>query len=341
MKIVCIADVYINEKMMLDGVRSFLKEGDSVLTFFFGLPDRKMMFNTLRFIEQGKLDQVVTPDGLEEACEDADLIIVHLCPIRRSLLERAKKLQAVLSCRGGLENIEVDAASELGIIVSNNPAHNANAVAEFTVGMILCETRNIVRSHSALKNGEWRKNYPNTEFTIRELCDMTVGIIGFGSIGRLVAEKLKPFGPRIIVSDPYVKDAGDYELVSKESLLAQSDVVTLHVRSNCAVIGPEEFAKMKDHSYLINSARSYLVDRDALFAALDSGKLLGAAIDVFETEPNIPQQYLKYDNVTLTSHRGGDTINSYKDAPLFAMKNWLGYKAGGELRFFVNKNNLQ
>ena len=340
MKIVCIADVYINEMMMLDGVRPFLKEEDTVQTFFFGIPDKKMMFDTLRYIEQRKLDQVETPEGLEAACSDADLIVVHLCPVRRSLLLKAKRLKAVLSCRGGLENIEVDAASELGIIVSNNPAHNANAVAEFTVGMILCETRNIARSHVALKSGEWRKNYPNTEYTIRELCDMTVGIIGFGSIGRLVAEKLKPFGPRILVSDPFVEDAGEYQLVPKETLLAQSDIVTLHVRSNGSVIGPAEFALMKDHSYLINSARSYLVDRDALFAALDSGKLLGAALDVFETEPDIPAQYLKYDNLTLTSHRGGDTINSYKDAPAFAMKNWFSYQSGGELKFFVNKNAI-
>lgn len=126
-------------------------------------------------------------------------------------------------------------------------------------------------------------------------------------------------------------------LVTMDELLEQSDIVTLHARTNGAIITEREFAKMKDHSYLINSARSYLVDSEAFRKALDSGKLLGAAVDVFETEPQIPDFYRKYDNITITNHRGGNTINSYKDAPVFAIRNYLAFKDGAELKFRVKR----
>lgn len=343
MKIVCIADTFITPKMMEDAVRPYLKDGDEMETFYFGVEDKEKMREVARIMEQRRLDELQIPDGLEKGCEDADLIVVHLCPVRRSLMERAKKLKAVMSCRGGLENIEMDAASELGIIVSNNPSHNANAVAEYAIGMILCETRNISRADNALKSGKWRNEFPNTETTIKELTDMTVGIVGFGAIGRLVAEKLRPFGCRILVSDPFAKPTSEswYSFVPMDDLLSQSDIVTLHARANGAIMTEAEFSKMKQNSYLINTARAYLVEPEAFRKAMDSGKLLGAAIDVFETEPEIPEYYRKYDNITITNHRGGITINSFKDAPVFAMKNWFGYVAGEELKYFANKSTIK
>ena len=209
--------------------------------------------------------------------------------------------------------------------------------------MILSETRNVARSHMALKNGEWRLEYPNTRTTVKEMHDLTVGIVGYGSIGRLVAYKLSVFGCKILVSDPFLKECKeDYAtLVSFDELLQQSDIVTLHARSNGAIMTEREFGLMKQDSYLINSARSYLVDTQAFKSAMDSGKLLGAAIDVFETEPDIPEFYRTYDNITLTNHLGGITINSFRDAPGYAMKNYLGYLRGeSELMFWANKNQL-
>jgi D-3-phosphoglycerate dehydrogenase len=248
-----------------------------------------------------------------------------------------------MSCRGGLENIDVQAATDHNVIVSNNPAHNANAVAEFTIGLILAETRNICRSNYALKNGEWRKTYPNTATDIKEMTDMTVGIVGYGSIGRLVAYKLSVFGCRILVADPFLKECKeDYvTLVPMDELLAQADIVTLHARSNGAVMTDREFGLMKQNSYLINTARPYLVDFEAFLRAMDSGKLLGAAFDVFETEPVIPEAYRKYDNITITNHLGGLTINSYSDAPGFAAANYFDFISGkGDLKFWVNRNQL-
>ena len=234
-----------------------------------------------------------------------------------------------------MENLDVEAATERGIIISNNPAHNANAVAEYTLGLILCETRNICRSHFALKNGQWRKVYPNTASTIRELKDLTVGVVGFGSVGRLVAEKLKALGCRILVSDPFCKEA-PYSIVPLDELLQASDVVTLHARAKGVIIGERELEMLKPTAVLINTARAHLVDTLALKRSLDRGRPLSVALDVFDTEPDIPGFLREYDNVTITSHRAGDTINSYKDAPAFAMDNYLGFLEGKPLRFRVN-----
>jgi D-3-phosphoglycerate dehydrogenase len=311
--------------------------------FFFGLPDKTDMRDIAKAIEARQFDGIKMPEGLYEATADADLLITHLCPIKRDLFEVAKNLKAVMSCRGGLENVEVEAATEHNIIVSNNPAHNANAVAEFAVGVILSETRNVARSHMALKQGTWRTTYPNSATEIKEMVDMTVGIVGFGSIGRLVAHKLSVFGCKIIAADPFVKSSElDYvTIVPFDELLATADIVTLHARSNGAIMTDREFGLMKQNSYLVNTARSYLVDVEAFKRAMDSGKLLGAAIDVFETEPEIPEFYRQYDNITLTNHLGGLTINSYCDAPAYAMKNYLGYLRGqSELAFWVNKKQL-
>lgn len=343
MKVVCVGDAYITDDMMLNGVRPFLGENDSIEVFFFGNPDKTSMRDVAKAIEAGKREEIAIPDGLMDAVSDAELLIVHLCPVNRDLIENAPKLKAVMSCRGGLENLDVEAATEHNVIISNNPAHNANAVAEYTIGLILSETRNIARSHMALKMGTWRTVYPNTTTLIKEMTDMTVGIVGYGSIGRLVAYKLSVFGCRIIVADPFLKNCDeDYvTLVSMDELLQQADIVTLHARSNGAIMTEREFDMMKPNSYIINTARSYLVDPEAFQRAMDSGKLLGAAFDVYETEPVIPEFYRKYDNITITCHCGGLTINSYRDAPAYAIKNYLNYIEGkADLAFWVNRKQL-
>ena len=128
--------------------------------------------------------------------EDAEAVFLHLCPISREVIERAKHLKYILTCRGGVENIDMEAARENGVTVVNCPEHNAYAVAEYTIGLMICEMRNIARADRALKNGEWREQYPNSG-KIREMRNISIGLIGFGTIGRLVAERLKGFGSRI------------------------------------------------------------------------------------------------------------------------------------------------
>lgn len=344
MKIVCVGDAYVTPQMMLEGVSPHILPGDSICALSFGEENRTDMRDTVKAIEAMKRDEISIPDELYATIEDCEVLIVHLCPVTRKLFERAKKLKAVLSCRGGTENIDIEAATEKGIIVATNPAHNANAVAEYTIGLIICETRNISRSDRYLKKGIWRENYPNTESTIREISDMTIGIVGFGSVGRLVAEKLSAFGCDILVCDPYMSENAydyiNYEFVDLKTLLNKSDVVTLHARSQNHIIGDNEFSMMKPTAYLINTSRSILVDPIALQYALNNNMIMGAAIDVFESEPIIPEFYKKYDNLTITNHRGGDTINSYKDAPAFAITNYQRYLRGEKMRFWVNKDKF-
>ena len=213
MKIVCVGDAYVTAEMMTEGVSPYLKDTDSLEVLFFGEENRTDMRDTVKAIETMKRDIIPVPKRLYETITDCDVLIVHLCPVTRILLEKAKCLKAILSCRGGTENIDVEAASGKGIIVATNPAHNANAVAEYTIGLIICETRNIARADRFLKKGIWREAYPNTKTTIKELCDMTIGIVGFGSVGRLVAEKLSVFGCDILICDPYMSESA-YDFIN-------------------------------------------------------------------------------------------------------------------------------
>ena len=341
MKIICVGDAYVTAEMMREGITPYLQPEDTLKVLFFGEENRTDMRDTVKAIESMQRDTIPIPEELYSEVEDCDILIVHLCPVTRKLLEKAKHLQAILLCRGGTENVDLEAANERSIIVTSNPAHNANAVAEYTIGLIICETRNISRSDRFLKKGIWREKYPNTDTTIRELSDLTIGIVGFGSVGRLVAEKLSVFGCDILVCDPYISESAydfiNFKFVDLKTLLNKADVVTLHARSKTPIIGEKEFDQMKPTAYLINTARSVVVDAVALKDALEQNKIMGAAIDVFETEPVIPEFYKKFDNITITNHRGGDTINSYKDAPQFAIQNYLRHLNGERMRFWVNK----
>lgn len=284
--------------------------------------DKTSTRTLIRNIETMGCEAYQIEGELKEAMLDADVIFTHLCPINQAIVEQAKHLKYIVTARGGVENIAVETAQKKGIKVIHCPMHNAYAVAELTIGLMICETRNIARSNKALKEGIWRESYPNTG-GILEIRSSTIGLLGFGAIGRLVAQRLQPFGCQILVHDPYVKDeeieALGYHPVEKETLLQQSDIISLHGRikpSDPAMIGEKELNMMKPTSYLINTARAVLVDMQALQKALTTHRIKGAAIDVFPKEPlDEHDPYLSIDECTLTNHRGGDTIDSYERSP--------------------------
>lgn len=344
MKCVAIGDVFITPEMMKNGIeKSKQVEFSEVEYFYFGLDSRSEMRNIVKIIETGGFETLTLPQGLLQAVRDAEVIMCHLCPITRQLVESAKKLKVVLCNRGGHENIDVDACTENNVAVLLNPSHNANAVAEFTVGLMLNETRNISRSQIAINNNQWRENYPNTLTTIHEMCDMTIGLIGFGSVAKLVYEKLKAFGCRFLIYDPFIAydeiNKNLAQLVSLDYLLKNSDIVSLHARLSrkAILIGKDEFKMMKKTAYFINTARSYMVDYYALAEALKSGEIMGAAIDVFDKEPVDPDNPLVgIDNCTLTNHRGGDTINSYSDSPAMMLNACRQYLDGDTPKFWIN-----
>ncbi|RVC68984.1 oxidoreductase, partial [Mesorhizobium sp. M00.F.Ca.ET.038.03.1.1] len=216
------------------------------------------------------------PDDVVDFIGDAEILVTQLAPLSEGMMQRLPGLKLVAVSRGGPINIDMAAARTHGIRVVNVPGRNASAVAEFTIGAILAETRLIRVGHEALRKGEWRGDLYRADRTGRELSEMTVGVVGYGNIGTKVVRLLRAFGCRILVCDPYVqlsaedRNAG-VELVALDDLLGRSDVVTIHPRvteETRGLVNKDTIARMKPGVIFINTARGPLVDYDALYDAL-------------------------------------------------------------------------
>ena len=283
-------------------------------------------------VEQGGPEAVALPEELTHDVAEFDLLSVQFAPVGASLIEAAARLRLIAVLRGGVENVAVAAATERGIAVLNTPGRNARAVAEFTVGVILAEVRNIARSHAALKQADWRKTFPNSAH-IPELYGKTVGLVGYGYVGFLVAGMLHAFGCRLLAYDPYAKrDPAPAALVDLPTLLRESDVISVHARltdESYHLIGEAELAQAKPTAVLVNTARSGLVDEVALIDALRTGRLGGAALDVFDEEP-LPADhpFLTLDNLTLTPHLAGGTRDAFANSPRLMANHLLRMLAG-------------
>src|SRR5260370_14392905 len=208
-------------------------------------------------------------------------------------MDRLPNLRLIAVSRGGPCTIDMAAARARKMLVVNTPGRNASAVAEFTLGAILAETRLITRGHEALRCGEWRGDLYRADLTGRELSEMTVGVVGSGCVGAKVVRILRAFGCKVLVCDHYVQLSVDdikdgVEQVALDRVIADSDVVTLHARvteETRGFFGAEQFAAMKPGAYFVNTARGPLVDYAALTEALRSRRLRGAAIETFGVEP--------------------------------------------------------
>lgn len=264
-----------------------------------------------------------TPADTAAFIGDADVLVTHLAPVTGSVLDRCPGLKLIAVSRGGPVNVDMQAARARGVKVVNAPGRNASAVAEFTVGMILTETRLITKGHVALMKGEWRGDLYRADRTGEELCNQTVGLIGYGQIGSRLTKLLRAFGCRILVSDPYANldetdRAAGVEQVDFETLLRQSDIVSLHSRvttETTGFINARAFGLMKDGAYFINTARGPMVNYADLYAALQGGKLRGAGLETFGVEPCDPSDpLLRHPNVTLTPHIAGASIKTVKYA---------------------------
>ena len=265
----------------------------------------------------GRADEIIALVG------GAAIVITQLAPFSAGVIDRLPTLRLIAVSRGGPVNIDLAAARERKILVVNTPGRNASAVAEFTLGAILAETRLITRGHEALRRGLWRGDLYRADRTGRELSEMTVGVVGYGHVGTKVVRILKAFGCRILVCDPYVQLSADdlndgVEQVSLERVIADSDIVSLHARvtdETRGFFGAEQFAAMKPGAYFVNTARGPLVDYAALTDALRSRRLRGAAIDTFGVEPAPADwELLRLDNVTLTPHIAGASTKTVKFA---------------------------
>ena len=316
---------------------------DRVKTIEFTVSDREEIRTVWRLLEKHGPSGVSLPDEITELARDVEVLAVQICPVSKLLMDQCPNLKVILSARGGLENIDVAEATARGIPVINTPHHNAQAVAEYAIGLMIAETRNIARSYHGLKQGKWLERYPNSAY-IPELNELRIGIIGYGQTGRLTAKKLKGFEPDIVIADPFVKPEeikkDGFTPLGMDELIATSDIISLHVRlspATAGLFGRKQFAAMKEGAYLINTARSGLIDEAAMIAALEESRIGGIALDVFDREPLPPDSpLLGYDKLTLTNHRAGDTRNSYWNSPNLMREQFLALHSGGKPQFLAN-----
>lgn len=300
-------------------------------------PDQPMQHGYAEAGMDGLKEYQGDPDEVVRFVNGAEVLVTQLAPLSAPMLARMPRLRLVAVSRGGPVNVDVAAARERGIRVVNAPGRNASAVAEFTVGAILAQTRRITAGHESLRAGAWRGDLYRADLTGRELSELTVAVIGYGQIGTRLVKLLKPFGCPILVCDPYAQiaaaDRADgVEQVGLDEALERADLVTLHARvtaETTGFIGAPQLARMRPGAVLVNTARGPLVDYAALHDALVSGHLGGAVLETFAVEPVPPDwPLLQLPNVTLTPHIAGASVKTITVAAEAAAEEVRRYIAG-------------
>ncbi len=307
----------------------------------------KLQYRRLEVEKKGPEIEEVDPVIFHEG-KDTAILIGLFIPVSSKVMDAMPDLKIIGVSRAGLENVNVEEATRRGILVFNIQGRNAHAVSVFAIGLMLAECRNIARAHLSIKNGQWRKSFCNSE-VVPELGGRTVGIIGFGYIGKLVAKKLSGFDVNILVYDPYTSDEEIENAGAKraglDQLLKESDFVSLHARltdKNKGMLGQKELSLMKPGAYLINTGRAGLLDQNALVQALKDKRIMGAALDVFSTEPiEKDNELLSLDNVTLTSHIAGTTADALANSPYLLIEDIAKFLNGEKARFIVNPEVLE
>jgi D-3-phosphoglycerate dehydrogenase len=306
----------------------------------------KLQNRRLVIEKQGPAAEPVLP-MIENADKNTEMLLTLFAPISADAMDALPNLRLVGAARAGQENLDVAAATNRGIVMHNIMGRNAHAVSDFAIGLMLAEARNIARSHNLLKNEIWQKKYSNSDFT-PELTGKTLGLIGFGYIGKLVAQKLAGFNLKILVYDPFVTDETLKECnvvkASLEEIFKQSDFISLHARltdSNKNLIKKDTLNLMKPTAILINTSRAGLIDEDALYDALKNKRIGGAALDVHPSEPlEKGSRWLGLDNVTLTSHLAGSSADALTNSPYLLVRDINKLLTGESPQFILNPEVL-
>jgi phosphoglycerate dehydrogenase-like enzyme len=239
--------------------------------------------------------------------------IVSTDPFDAHVLAASPDLRVIARVGVGVDSIDVDAATVHGVAVTITPGANEATVADHTVGLMLAALRRVCEHDGAVRRGQWHRTGEHTPWL---LSGSTVGLVGFGHIGRTVARRLAGFEVRVLATDPIAPRDAAVEAVSLDQLLALCDVVSLHVPlqpGTRGLIGARELALMPSHAVLVNTARGGIVDEDALVRALERGRLRAAALDVFEAEPPRASRLLSLPNVVLSPHNAGLSIPSIEE----------------------------
>jgi D-3-phosphoglycerate dehydrogenase / 2-oxoglutarate reductase len=288
-----------------------------------------------------RFDVDIDLDGeLADKIGDYDAIIVRSgTQLTSDLIDRAERLKVIGRAGVGVDNVDLEAASRRGIVVANAPQSTVVSAAEHTIALLLAVARNIPQAHAALKEGRWER----ARFAGLELADKTLGLVGFGRIGQQVARRARALEMRVLAHDPYVapdrfRDLGVEQAESLQELLAASDFVSLHLTLTADthnIIGRDQLEAAKDGLRLVNVARGELIDQDALVDALRSGKLAGAALDVFPEEP-YGGPLLALDNVVVTPHLGASTQEAQDRAGVIVAEQVASALEGGVASNAVN-----
>ncbi|MDR0850921.1 MAG: 2-hydroxyacid dehydrogenase [Clostridiales Family XIII bacterium] len=351
LKTVIIGDVRLTPETMEAALKNSPIKMREVSHVFWGEKEDTGAFSVRQLnLERNGSDAEPYAPELDEAILDAELIMVHMCPIPQKLLEKAKNLRAILICRGGVENVNAACAGELGIPVIN-VIRNAVSVAEFALGLILSATRNIAESHHQIRSGVWTRDYPNADY-IRTLENLTVGLVGVGNMGIELATRLKALNVPMKFYDEYINrerlktsGLGDVEVVdSLDTLFRECDIISLHLRlteENVGQINARYFEQMKPTAYFVNTARGGLINQDDLVSVLKAKKIAGAALDVFDSEPLRKDSGLaELDNVVLTAHIAGTTYDALNNSPVQLLREVDRIVKNGATERIVNYRQL-
>jgi D-3-phosphoglycerate dehydrogenase len=281
-------------------------------------PETLDVLREIADVKTGEIGQPYSEEDLAREMRDTNVVIItSQYRITKDLIDRAPKLRGIVKygSEPGLDNVDMNAANERRIQVSYTRGANSDSVAEFTIALTFALAKKLHNIMTLVKKNEWRND---SCFGV-ELLEKTVGIIGLGVVGCKVATKLSYLGMRVLATDPYVSsdkaDSVHAKLTDLKTLLSQSDVVCVHAQvrdENKHMIGRGELALMKPTAYFVNTARGILVDEEALYEALRDGKIAGAAMDVFETEPPVDSPFSSLENVILTPHIASWTSDALK-----------------------------
>ncbi len=283
--------------------------------------------------------EIRTVDGTDrsallQAIAEADAILVRSATkVDAEAIAAGVRLKVVARAGVGLDNVDIKAATAAGVMVVNAPTSNVVSAAELAIGHLLSLARHIPAANASAKAGEWRRS----AFTGTELYEKTIGIVGLGRIGTLVAQRLAGFGASLIAYDPYVMPSRAQQLgvtlVDLDELVSQADFITIHIPKTpetTGLIGHEQFAKAKPNLRIVNASRGGIIDEEALYAALKSKRIAGAGLDVFVNEPPSGSPLLELDNIQLTPHLGASTEEAQEKAGVSVARS-VRLALGGEL----------
>jgi D-3-phosphoglycerate dehydrogenase / 2-oxoglutarate reductase len=296
------------------------------------------------FQQEGGIDVDVrtglAPEALGDIIGEYDALVIRSATkVTADLLDAASNLKVVGRAGIGLDNVDIAAATRHGVVVMNTPGGNTVTTAEHAIAMMLAMSRNIALGTATLKRGEWEKK----RLQGREICNKVLGLIGFGKIGSIVADRARGLKMRVIVHDPYVTpdqvEKYGFENVTLEELYRRSDYITIHVpklKDTVGMVNRQAFDQMKDGVMIVNCARGGIVNESDLSEAVTSGKVAGAALDVFETEPPGELPLLSLEQVTCTPHLGASTLEAQTNVAVAVAQQIIDYLKHGTILNAVN-----